>query len=117
MCQQPAPQRAEEALDQRLGEAFEQVAHRVGAREARHAQHRLQRPVRTQPVGVRQALRTGDDGDDEAQQALLRRNRVGAAVGEGHQLPQLQGAKKLDEAGQSAEGRDGLERGAQLQLA
>ena len=81
----------------------------------------MQRTISAQPIRVSQALRPCDDGDDQSKERLLRRDGVGTGVAEGHQAPEhlaeLQSVEKLNEAHQSPEGRDRLERRVKLDLA
>ena len=74
-----------------------------------------------QPICVSQALRPDNYGDDQSKESLFRRDGVGAGVTKGHQatehLAELQSVQKIDEAHQSPEGSDRLERRVKLDLA
>ena len=63
----------------RLGEAGKEVADRVGARKAGHAQHRMQGPVRAQPVAVRKAPGSYNDCHQKARSASVPGDRIRAS--------------------------------------
>ena len=81
----------------------------------------MQRTICAQPIRVSQALRPGDDGNDQSKERLLRSDGVGTRVAQRHQatehLAELQSVEKLNETHQSPEGCDRLERAVKLDLA
>jgi hypothetical protein len=107
--EQPLPQRWKEARGLRLVEAIEKVAHRVVAGKSADPAKRLQRPVATQHLQMREALRTRKNAQPEREQGVLGPDRVVRTILEWQPFPlRLQKAhlaKQLDHHNQSAKGR------------
>src|SRR6266568_8742083 len=71
----PTPQRPPERFDLRLGEAAEEIALRVVARETRDPEQRVQSAIAAQPVGVGETAGAGDHGEDKRREGVGQRDR------------------------------------------
>ena len=104
-----------------LREAEEKVADRVIAGETLQPQQGVQDAVGPEPFAVGETLCADHHGHQEGGEAMGQRDGVvGGRFGKGQPaldlLGKTDGAEERDEAGQPAEGRDGLGRFLQNQL-